>query len=402
MITPATVGFMSAQTETQTTTSGWAATGDLPWPRQWDGVREGPVLLQDGRVLAAGGGNNRGAVTYAEAALYDPASGRWTVTGSLATSRRLHTLTVLPNGKVLAAGGFHGHPTASLNALASAELFDPATGTWSPTGSMTTGRSNHNAVLLPDGRVLVMGGVTDSPPVESLIIGSAEIYDPTTGVWTVVAPMIHARASFPAVLLTDGKVLVASGTIETGGDLVGLTFCEIYDPAANTWSQTTPIGTPVPREPGQPRIGAQAVTLPDGTVLLTGGHSGGPLNWNYNPFSFGESERYDPATGKWTDAAPMRIPRDEFRLVRLDSGKVLAIGGLEYGGYDAGYQNSEIFDPATGAWGPLIGLSIGRAKFGAVKLADGRVLIAGGAAVLANAGPDANHVLITKTDLFTP
>lgn len=141
--------------------------------------------------------------------------------------------------------------------------------------------------------------------------------------------------------------------------------------------------------------------LNDGTVLLTGGHSGGPLNWNYPPFSFGESERYDPATGKWRDAAAMQIPRDEFRMLRLDSGKILAIGGLEYGGYDAGYQNSEIFDPATGTWGPLIGLTIGRAKFGAVKLADGRVLIAGGAAVLANAGPDGNHVLITKTDLFT-
>jgi len=391
---------MSTQTETQTT-SGWAATGDLPWARQWDGQCEGPVLLQDGRVLAAGGGNNRGAVTYADAALYNPGSGQWTVTGSLATSRRLHTLTVLPNGKVLAAGGFHGHPSTSPNILASAELFDPATGTWSPTGSMNTSRCNHNALLLPDGRVLVMGGATELPVIDSLVIGSAEIYDPASGTWTAVAPMIHARASFPAVLLADGKVLVISGIVETGGDLVGLTFCEIYDPATDTWTPTTPIGTPNPLESGRPRVGAQAVLLPDGTVLLTGGHTGGPTNWNYPPFSFVESERYDPATGKWADAASMEIPRDEFRLIRLNSGKVLAIGGLEYGGYDAGYQNSEIFDPATGSWGPLIGLTIGRAKFGAVKLADGRVLIAGGAAVLANAGPDGNHVLITKTDVFT-
>lgn len=402
MITTATVEIMNAQTETQTATSGWAATGDLPWPRSWDGQNEGPVLLPDGRVLAAGGGDNRGAVSYADAALYDPQTGQWTVTGSLATSRRLHTLTVLPNGKVLAAGGFHGHPSTPSNSLASAEIFDPATGTWSPTGSLHTGRSNHSAALLPDGRVLVMGGATDPPGTESLVIASAEIYDPATGAWTETAPMIRARAVFPAVPLPDGKVLVAAGTIETGGDLVGLTFCESYDPAGGTWTPVAPIGTPVPLQTGRPRIGAQAVALADGTVLLAGGHSGGPLNWNYPPFSLSESERYDPATGKWTDVAPMQIPRDEFRLVRLDSGKVLAIGGLEYGGYDAGYQNSEIFDPATGTWGPLIGLTVGRTMFGAVKLADGRVLIAGGAAVLGNASPNGNHVLITKTDLFTP
>ncbi|AGM03705.1 kelch domain-containing protein [Amycolatopsis keratiniphila] len=400
--TAATVEDMSTQTEPRTTASGWAATGDLPWARQWDGMNEGPVLLPDGRVLAAGGGDNRGAVTYADAALYDPGSGQWAVTGSLATSRRLHSLTVLPDGKVLAAGGFHGHPSTSPNILTSAEIFDPATGTWSPTGSMHTARCNHHAIALADGRVLVMGGGSERPPIDSLVIAAAEIYDPATGTWTETAPMIHARAAFPAALLPDGRVLVAAGLVETGGDLVGLTFCEIYDPVAGTWSPTTPIGTSVPLETGRPRVGAQMVALADGTVLLTGGHTGGPQNWNYAPFSLGESERYDPATGKWTDAAAMRIPRDEFRLLRLDSGKVLAIGGLEYGGYDAGYQNSEIFDPATGQWGPLLGLTIGRAKFGAVKLADGRVLIAGGAAVLANAGPDGNHVLITKTDLFTP
>ncbi|MCO1575089.1 protein LivK [Crossiella sp. SN42] len=392
---------MSTETDTQTNASGWVATGDLPWPRQWDGPSEGPVLLQDGRVLAAGGGNNRGAVTYADAALYDPRGGQWTVTGSLATSRRLHTMTVLPNGKVLAAGGFHGHPSTSPNLLASAELFDPATGTWSPTGSMHTARSNHNAILLTDGRVLVMGGATELPGVDSFIIASAELYDPATGTWSRTASMIYARASFPVAPLPGGEVLVAAGTIETGGDLAGLTYCEIFDPATGIWSPTAPIGAVAGQSTGQPRCNAQMIALADGTVLLTGGHSGGPLNWNYNPFSFSESERYDPATGTWSAAAAMRIPRDEFRLVRLDSGKVLAIGGLEYGGYDAGYQNSEIFDPATGSWGPLIGLTVGRTKFGAVKLADGRVLIAGGASVLGNAGPNGDTVLITRTEVFT-
>jgi hypothetical protein len=392
---------MSTQTETTTGLSSWAPTGDLPWPRQWDSSGEGPVLLHDGRVLAAGGGNNRGSATFADAALYDPATGQWTVTGSLATSRRLHTLTVLANGQVLATGGFHGPPGATPNTSDSAELYDPATGVWTATGSLHQRRSNHSAVLLSDGRVLVAGGASDEPPLDDVVVASAEIYDPATGSWTAVRPMIRARASFPAVLQHDGTVLVIGGVIETGGDLCGLTYCEIYDPATDTWSPTDPIGTPVRLENGAPRVNAEAVALADGSVLLTGGHQGGPLNWSFSPFSISTTEKYDPVAKKWSVVGSMGVARDEFRLVRLNSGKVIAIGGLEYGGYDVGFQNSEIFDPATGRWGPLIGMSVGRTKFGAVKLADGRVLIAGGATVLATASPNGNHVLITSTDLFT-
>jgi hypothetical protein len=395
--------IMTALTEAPATT-GWAPTGDLPWARSWDHPYEGPVLLHDGRVLAAGGGDSRGAQTFADTALYDPATGQWTVTGSLITSRRAHTLTVIDDGRVLAVGGVHGHPANKPFALATAELYDPATGTWTPTGSLHLSRHSHSATLLPDGRVLVAGGATDQPPLPAQIItNTAEIYDPATGTWTKVAPMLHGRASFPAVLLPDGHVTAVSGLVETGGDLAGLTFCESYDPAADTWTPIDPIGTPVPGETGKSRVNAQAVALDDGSILLTGGHQGGPLDWSFSPFSLSDTERYDPATKRWAPTAPMKVARDEHRMIKLDSGKVIAIGGLEYGGYDAGYQNSETYDPATGTWAPPIGLSTGRAKFGAVKLADGRVLIAGGATVLGAAGPDGeNTVLITSTDLFTP
>lgn len=399
------VETMTAQTELPTTTTtGWAPTGDLPWPRQWDHPYEGPVLLHDGRVLAAGGGNNRGSQTFADAALYDPATGQWTPTGSMLTSRRIHTLTVLDDGRVLAVGGGHGHPSVKPFILASAEIYDPATGTWTETGSLHQSRCLHSATLLPNGRVLVAGGATDQPPLPTQIVtGTAEIYDPATGTWTPAAAMLHSRASFPAVPLPNGQVTAVSGLVETGSDLTGLTFCESYDPATDTWTPIDPIGTPVPGEPGTSRVNAQAVALDDGSILLTGGHQGGPLAWSYSPFSLSDAERYDPATNRWAPTAPMKVARDEHRMIKLDSGKVLAIGGLEYGGYDTGYQNSETYDPTTGTWAPPIGLSAGRAKFGAVKLADGRVLIAGGATVLGAAGPDGeNTVLITSTDLFTP
>jgi hypothetical protein len=321
----------------------------------------------------------------------------------LNTSRRVHTLTVLADGRVLAAGGVHGNPADKPFVTATAEIYDPATGAWTDTGSMHLSRSNHSATLLPDGRVLVAGGATDQPPLPmEVVTNTAEIYDPATGMWTQAAPMIFARATFSAVLLPDGQVMVVSGAIETGGDLAGLTFCESYDPATGTWTFLDPIGTGVPLETGKPRVNAIAVGLDDGSVLVVGGHQGGPMNRSFSPFSMSSVERFDSTTKKWAPTGSMRIPRDEHRVVKLDSGQVLAIGGLEYGGHDAGYQNSEIYDPATGQWGPLIGLSIGRAKFGAVKLADGRVLIAGGAAVLAAASPTGHHVLITDTDVFTP
>jgi hypothetical protein len=397
--------IMTALTELPTTTTtGWAPTGDLPWPRSWDHLYEGPVLLHDGRVLAAGGGDSRGAQTFADTALYDPATGQWTVTGSLLTSRRGHTLTTLGDDRVLAAGGAHGHPSNRPWAQATAEIYDPATGTWTATGSLHQSRIAHSATLLPDGRVLVAGGSTDQPPhFADVDTHTAEIYDPATGTWTQTAPMIHARTSFPAVLTAEGHVMAIGGSIDTGSDVAGLTFCETYDPTTDQWTPADPIGTPAQgSNSGLARVFAQAVALDDSSILLTGGHQGGPLLWAFSPFSLSDTERFDPATKRWAPAAPMGIGRDQHRMLKLGSGKVIAIGGLEYGGFDTGYQHSEVYDPTTGQWGPRIGLSVPRVRFGAVKLADDRVLIAGGASQLSGASPTGDDILITSTDLFTP
>ena len=127
-------------------------TGDLLTAREWHTA----TLLPNRKVLVAAGGGYDGYPALASAELYDPATGMWTATGSLATARWDHTATLLPNRQVLVAGGTN----YTAGVLASAELYDPATGTWTATGSMTTARESHTATLLPNGQVLVAGGGT--------------------------------------------------------------------------------------------------------------------------------------------------------------------------------------------------------------------------------------------------
>jgi N-acetylneuraminic acid mutarotase len=152
-------------------------------------------------VLASGGS------LHAQAAPARPmaAAGSWTSTGSLQTARSDHTATLLSNGRVLVAGGStHGGPGG---ALASAELYNPATGTWTATGSMQAARWEYTATLLPTGRVLVVGGRDNGVTAQS----SAELYDPATGTWTATSSMQTARFFHTATLLPNGRVLVAGG-----------------------------------------------------------------------------------------------------------------------------------------------------------------------------------------------
>ena len=201
-------------------------------------------MLPNGKVLVAGGVLS--SLDYAE--LYDPASGTWSVTGSLTDERLYHTATLLPNGKVLVAGGMGGQY------FASCELYDSTSETWSETGSLAHARSSHTATLLPNGKVLVAGGY------ESLT--SAELYDPASGSWMAIDSLINGRVLHTVTLLSNGEMLVAGGYDD--GDYAS---AELYDPASGNWTATRDMPTG--------RTDHKAALLQNGKVLVVADWYGG-------------------------------------------------------------------------------------------------------------------------------
>ncbi len=212
----------------------------------------GPVaaaLLPNGKVLVTANGL---------ADLFDPATGVFTPTGNMSTKRSFHTATMLPNGKVLVAGGLN---TDSLELLASAELYDPATGSFTPTESMSSPRRNHTAMLLQNGKALVVGGMSGTLSSYEFL-ASAELYDPATGTFTPTGSMNSPRTNHTATMLLGGKALVAGGT-EASGILGRSNSAELYDPTAGTFAAA--------RDMAQHRAKAAAALLADGNVLVVGG-----------------------------------------------------------------------------------------------------------------------------------
>lgn len=187
------------------------------------------TLLTNGKVLLAGGADqDPTGMGQTSAELYDPSTSAFTPTGSMATGRFLHTATLLQNGKVLIVGGAL---TSTSNPLASAELYDPATGVFTTTGSMATAREQHTATLLADGKVLIAGGTTATGTGDLQPTATAEVYDPSTGSFSAAGSMAAARSLHTATLLASGNVLVAGGGDENS-------TAELYDPAANSFSIT--------------------------------------------------------------------------------------------------------------------------------------------------------------------
>jgi N-acetylneuraminic acid mutarotase len=179
------------------------------------------TLLPNGTTLVVGGEGGYYSPGTTSAEIYDPAAGTWTVTGSMTTARYLHTATLLPSGTVLVAGGFNqiGGTEAY---FASAEIYDPAAGTWIVTGNMTTARYCHITTLLPNGTVLLAGG---GGPEE---LSTAEIYDPVVATWTATGSMTTARGNYTATLLPNETVLAAGG--ENNGGVFSVSSAEIFYP----------------------------------------------------------------------------------------------------------------------------------------------------------------------------
>ncbi|WP_239576384.1 kelch repeat-containing protein [Archangium primigenium] len=219
------------------------------------------VLLPNGKVLVAGGFTSEFYGTaLSSAELYDPATGTWSYTGALSQARGYHTLTLLPNGKVLVTGGSNvaEDNAENPNLLASAELYDPATGTWSSAGGLSTGRAWHSATLLPNGQVLVAGGAG----IDVAKSQSAELYNPATGTWTTTGSMKSPRRWHTATLMESGEVLVAGGYHQLTGIQVA---SERYNPATGKWTATVNMNVD--------RYRHTATLLPNGTVLAVGGAS---------------------------------------------------------------------------------------------------------------------------------
>ena len=221
------------------------------------------TLLADGRVLLTGGG----LPGIAESEIYDPAARAWTRGSPMGKARRLHSVTLLQDGRVLIAGGFvcclvEGQ-TVRETATDSAEIFDPATGHFTPTGSMTVARALHQATLLPDGRVLMSGGFGEPSP-GTPGTEHAEVFDPATGTFGPAGDLHATRFLHSAVLLTDGRVLVVGG-VANPGDRAAVTLTEIYDPTANAWASGPTLQTAW--------LGSTATLLGNGKVLVFGGEN---------------------------------------------------------------------------------------------------------------------------------
>jgi hypothetical protein len=326
------------------------------------------TLLPDGRVLIAGGmsaaGDQPSLLTSAE--LYDPATGTFSFTGSMAYGRHDHTATLLSDGRVLIAGGFVPDPTADVYP-ATAELYDSATGRFSPAGALAMPIADHTATLLPDGRVLISGGT--APATMPQIVAFAQMYDPsvkpqsslpTRGAFRATGSMVHPRARHAAVRLADGRVLVAGGEDENASPIAS---AELYDPTTGRFSSTGSMA--------HSRDYPDATLLADGRVLVTGGYdaTGGAI---------ASAELYDPATGSFNDTGSMAYPRVDFTASLLADGRVLIAGGQPSQNSVPVVAVAELYDPSTGTFTATGSMQEARSFPTATLLSDGRVLIAGG------------------------
>ena len=298
----------------------WALTGNMNVRR----AGHTATVLKNGEVLVAGGAV--GAST-SSAELYNPSTGTFSYTGSMNTGRTNHAAALLPSGEVLIVGG-------SSSCLSSAELYNPSTGTFSYTGSLITAMCYPTATTLQNGKVLVAYGA------------AAELYDPSTGAFSVTGSLQVSRFGASATLLGNGKVLFAGGNDASTicpsylPACNTLTSAELYDPSTGTFTLTGSMQAA--------RFDHTATLLSNGEVLIAGGayyyplpNPPGPPQWWTG--SLAEAELYNPATGTFTVTGSMNLARAYHVAVLLPSGKVVVASGI-------GTQTSEVYDPASASF----------------------------------------------------
>jgi len=298
-------------------TGMFSAAGSMTVPR----AAHTATLLGNGKVLITGGssGGITGLGALSSAELYDPSTNTFTATtGNMTAARVEHSATLLQNGKVLIAGGdvifWNEVANTSIMTLASAEIFDPATGTFTKTGSnMTTPRESHTATLLNSGKVLIAGGSDNTlgnPTPAATLYATSETFDPSTGTFTAAGMMTTQRDYFTANLLSSGKVLAAGGESNANTEA----SADLFDPTSGNFTATGNMT--------EARFYQDASTLNDGTVLVTGGSDNSIR-------AKATAEVYTPAAGTFAITGAMLSPRVWHSSTVLPNGKVLIVGGAD-------------------------------------------------------------------------
>jgi hypothetical protein len=350
------------------------------------------VLLANGKVLIVGG-TQSGSPALTTAEFYDPDTGTFTPVGNL-ESALFRSITLLGDGRVLLVT-----PESTGNR---AKLYDPATGTLTESGSTATGQFGGQAILLNNGKVLIAGGTTNpqvGPPVLPTPIANPELYDPSTGAFTATGAFAtkgdYYVSGGPAVsalsLLADGRVLIA-------GELTS----EIYDPDTGMFALTSPMTTQCFDGFGDfPPVyisGRTATLLEDGRVLLTGGAE-------EECGRFANAELYDALKAKFSPTGSMMRARNNHAATLLRDGTVLITGGESQDPFGYGWifsgttASAESYDPSTGTFAPLGNMTERRAGHTATVLKDGRVLITGG---YGYAGIGGNLGTFSTAEIYTP
>ena len=300
--------------------------------------------------------------------------------GSMTEERASHTATLLPDGRVLIAGGFRKMPGREDEIYTSgAELFDPRTNRFSATGEMAYARGGHTATLLRGGTLVLIAGGWNLMGV----ISSAELYDPASEKFTTIGSMTMRRGGCTATLLNDGRVLICGGT---GRDVTA--SAELFDPARKEFTATGAMTVP--------RYSHTAIRIPGGRVLITGGLT-------RRDVVLSSSEIYDPAAGTFTPAGDMAAPRCKQAAVGLSRGETLILGGTDETTWRGDLALIERYDAAGEKFVRIPDMKRPRARFAmaVAPLADGSLVVAGGdpaIEVLNSAGGDAEPYVAAVLD----
>ena len=370
----ATLGTVAASANVAVTTNTWTAAPQMPTERV---AGHTATLLASGRLLVVGGVKSGGAGTAA-ADLFDPIAATWTSVAPMNVMRSSHAATLLVDGRVLVTGGSTVSATAAKGYVnnASAEIYDPVANTWTATPTMSAARSHHTATLLPDGKVLVVGGENALYLVEP----TAEIYDPVANTWSAPRTQpIAERSQHTATLLPSGLVLIAGGFDIANGLLTPLTSAELYDPVLHTTTSTDTHGVTTTTVTGGQdftattpmaftHYGHSATRLADGRVVVVGGNTT-------------QTEIYDPVAASWTTQGATAATHTSHGAVLLSDGRILVAGGTQFA-----QPTAELFDPAGGVWTAAATMLVTRSNPTATLLPDGSVMVCGGA--LDSAGVD--------------